>query len=222
MKRKFVPLEEVVATAMTLVVPADDSDRNVFRQWAYLGLRDIGPTNAWVDDCVLYPEELKLPKPEYMYKPITLALYDANNTELLYAYRGSGRRVHSPSNSITADGVYDPNFGAVIDVSEDAYYFHLGSNATSVSYAKLKYLKLPVDENNNIMFPEDTVLAIALFIRYMWAARSNSNMVTVYERSWVMARNAARGRSKTPTTMEADEIVRKWITLIPRLKYKEF
>src|SRR5690606_2910831 len=108
-----------------------------------------------------------------MYKPLDVALFSRNEdgslSELRYSFKGRGKRIHTSGNPILDSGEYSPDHHAPIDLSEDAHFFHLGSNARGRVYcAKVKYLKLPIDAYGNPMVPEHQVLAIALFTRYMW------------------------------------------------------
>ena len=217
MTTKFVPVDEVVATAETFIGPQSATDRNVMKQWAYLGLRNIGPSKVWIENCILYAKDLEMRKPDDMYKPIDIALFTENNAEVKFAYRGTGLPIHAPKNSITRSGLYQPEFGAVIDLSDDNYYFHLGSNGGNVSYAKLKYFKLPIDENKMPLIPEDHVLALAFFIQWIWSKRKGDNRSEIEQnrQDWVKEKRRVRSNNQLPSQIEADEINRKWMSMIP-------
>lgn len=217
MNTKFVSVDEVVATAESFIGPVSATDRNLMRQWAYLGLRNIGASKAWVETCVIYPKELEARKPDDMYKAIDLALYNASNVELYFAFRGTGTRIHSPKNLQSRNQQYLPEFGAVIDVSEDNFYFHLGSNGSDVAYIKLKYFKLPIDENGLPLIPEDHVLAIAFFIQWIWSKRKGDNRSEIDQnkRDWKIERAKVRSANNMPSQLETDEINRKWMSMIP-------
>src|SRR6185295_5537488 len=131
----FVPVNQVIATAMSVLEGADTIDRAYFKEWVYLGLLEIGPNLVWYDEAILYPDGFTLKKPEGFKEAIDLALYDVNHAEIRYAYRGLGTRAHASDNGLINSAQYFPSLGAPVDLSEDTYYFQLGSNSTQVSYA---------------------------------------------------------------------------------------
>src|SRR5687768_13603533 len=103
MENVFIHVDQPIALAMTLIPNHSTVEKAVAREWAYQGLRDIGPGMHWFEDCVLYPDSnLSMRKPTDMYKVRDIALYaqneDGSLTELRYSYRGLGRRIHQSSN----------------------------------------------------------------------------------------------------------------------------
>jgi len=219
----YVSVDQVIATASSIIEQVDTMDRAYFKEWVYLGLQQIGPNTAWYNDVTLYPNNLELKKPSDMYAPVDLALYDGNNHELRFTYRGLGRRLHQSGNNVLDEGVYAPEFGAPIDLSEDAYYFYLGTNSSQVSYALLKYLKYPVDEVGNLMIPENDVLPLSYFVKYMWYCRKDDKQgMGQWNNKWIAARNEVRGEHKTPSLLDATEMARTWNSLIQKARYKNF
>lgn len=219
----FVPASRVIATAMSVLEGADSMDKAYFKEWLYLGMLDIGITNDWFDQCTLYPDNYTLKKPDGFQSAIDLALYDANNNEFEYVLRGMGTRIHASDNGLINNNEYFPSLGAPIDLSEDPYYFHIGSNGASISYATLKFWKYPIDENGDILVPEQDLLPLVFFIRYMWYLRKDDKQgIAMANQKWIASRNEARAAHKTPSILEGTEIARSWVTLIPKMRFKKF
>lgn len=219
----FVPVDQVVATAMSLVEVADTIDRAYMKEWVYLGLNDIGPNVSWFKEASLIPTGLQMRKPTDLYSTVDITLYDANNCELKATYRGLGTRSHFSDNSLINQGVYAPALGAPVDLSEDAYYFNLGSNGTAVAQAKIKYMAHPVDEDGNLMIPENLVLPLSYFVVYMYSIRkSNLQGQQVNNQKWIAARNEARGANNTPTMLVGTELARSWNSMIQKQRFKLF
>lgn len=225
----FVSIDEAIDTAMSFIEGADAIDRNIFRQWVYLGLRQIGPSKDWIKDATLYADDFTLRKPDDCYKLIDVALFTATNQELSYAYRGAGTRIHSNRKLQTLSTSTRP-ITNVIDLSEDSYYLHFGTTqdqlGSLVSYAKIKYLQLPVDEDGLPKIPENHVFAIAMFIVWRWTAKDKNNwhLAPQAKADWLEQRNIAKSLNRLPSQLEGTEIARKWMTMLPNFSklYKSF
>lgn len=219
----LVPIEQVVSTAMSVLEKADTADRAYFKEWVYLGLLEIGPNLAWYAEATLYPDTFTLKKPDGFHSAIDLGLYDSSKNELKYVYRGMGTRIHASDNSLLNAAAYAPTQGAPIDVSEDEYYFHLGTNSTQVSYAVVKYWQIPLDENGDLLIPEMDIMALVQFLRYMWYMRKDDKTgMAMQKNSWIAARNEARGAHRTPSMLVGGEIARSWNSMIRKQRYKTF
>lgn len=221
----LVPASQVVATAKSLIEDADNIDRAFFLEWVYLGLQELGPNTSWLGEAQIYPTDYSLRKPDDLHTSLKLALYDSNGGELQYTYRGLGTRSHASDNTLVNDGTYAPALGSTIDLSEDQFYFHLGSSegAQRVAYAKLTYFKLPTDANGDLLVPESDVLALTFFIRYMWAFRKNDlSAVSLLHPIWIRRRNEARTAHKIPDQLIGTEIARLFSSLIPKMRFKQF
>ena len=229
MDSNFVHIDEPIALAMTMIPNSSTVEKAVARAWAYQGLRDIGPGQHWLEDCVLYPDSnLSMRKPDNMYKIRSIALFkrgsDGTLTEQHYSYRGLGRRIHSNRNQLAADGQYDPASGAPIDLSEDAYFLHLGSNGSDVYCAKISYWKLPIDAQGMPLIAEYQVLAIALFIRWMWSLGNPDKGDRQLSRmDYLSARTEARGKAKLPSGLEMDQAAKEFSSLLSTVPtFKQF
>lgn len=219
----FASVDRVIAVATSLMENADHIDRAYFAEWIYEGLKQIGPTTAWFGEATLYPTELSFRKPQDMYEVIDIALYDSGGHEMSFTYRGNGSRIHRSDNDLVNDNVYAPSLGAPIDLSEDAYYFHIGSNGTQVAYAVVKYWKFPVNEHGELLIPEDDVFALALFCRYCYYMRKDDKTgMAMAKNSWIAARNEQRSSHKLPSMVAGTELARSWNSMIKKVRFKTF
>lgn len=215
MAKQFLTLDEITAEAMSIVPGATSEEQLYARQWAYSALRELGPSDANIEVSVLYPENFKMMKPEAFHMAIDLGLFDSTGREILHTYKRGKSRVHQPQNEYLNNGIYAPEIGSFIEVSEDAYSFNLSSNSENVAYAKLRYFKFPVDENNNPMFPEHTRHAVMMYVRYLWALRMGDQQFKSYEDSWKVARAEARGMNKRINGLLYKKLAREWMSMIP-------
>ncbi|HEY0751632.1 MAG TPA: hypothetical protein VGD26_10775 [Chitinophagaceae bacterium] len=224
MDSTFTNIDEAIELATTLIPNSTTFDKAIGKQWGYLGLRDIGVGPHWFEDCVLYPNSnLSIRKPDDMWKPIDIALLDSSGQELRYSYRGLGRRMHTSGIISLDSGEYAPGAHAPIDLSEDAHFFHLGSNGSDVYCAKVKYWKLPIDTYGQPMVPEHQVLAIALFIRWMWSlANSDKQDRQLSRMDYLSARSEARALGKMPSGIEMDQVAKEWVNLMNTPQFKKF
>lgn len=215
MANQFLTIDEVTSEAMSIVPGATTEEQLLARQWAYIALREIGPSSDNIDIAILYPDNFKLIKPVDYHRVIDLALYNAQDQELITYYRNGKKRIHVPYNIYQSSEIYSPTVESYIELSEDAYAFNLSSNAGTVAYAKLRYFKFPVDENNQPMFPEFTRYAVMMFIRYMWSLRMGDQQFGSYLAEWKMARAEARGKAKLPNGLLYKKLATEWVTMIP-------
>jgi len=221
----FVPVDNVIALAMSISEGSDTIDRAFMKDWVYLGLQEIGANASWFEEATIYPVDYALRKPDNMHSAIDIALYDSAGSELKYVLRGKGHRIHESDNSLINNETYAPVLGAPIDLSEDAYYFHVGNNATGalVDHANLKYWKYPVDEHGDLMIPEQDVLTLTKFVKYMLYFRKDDKQgIRLTHPIWTAARNEARGAHNTPSMLEGTEIARTFQSMIQKQRFKQF
>lgn len=225
MDSQFIHIDEAVAIAQTLLPENFSKDKAIARQWAYMGLRNIGPTAHWFATCTLKPNDnLTMKKPDDMWKAIDIALYDSAGCELRYSYKGLGRRIHASRFSALEQGEYLPNAGAPIDLSEDTHAFHLGSNGSGVAFAILKYWQLPIGVDGLPLIPEGLALAVAFFIRWMWTVKTNENQSDrqISELNYKAERAKARAEANMPSGIEMEQIGKEWTSLIGAPQFKNY
>jgi hypothetical protein len=150
-----------------------------------------------------------------MAKGIDLALYDGSGNEYQYKYQFGKKRIHI--NTTTGEQ-------SKIDVSEDAYYYHLGTNASNIAYAKLRYYAYPIDDENNPMFPNHHMLALMMFIKWMWELRKNDNQsaIGMAEGNWIKQSTKAKAANKMPDMLKGKEIATTWMSMIDKARHYDF
>jgi hypothetical protein len=222
MDKQYFTLDEVVAEAMTTIKLATDEEKLYMKQWAYRALKEIGPGQNNIEVCTLYPENLVLRKPDNYYKAISIGLFDTANNEYKNSYRSGVARVHQSRNVYTQTGVYVPEFNSIITISEDEFFFYLSSEANAITYALLRYFKMPIDENGNLMFPEYSVEAVGTFIQYKWAQREEKGDWRDYLQSWKASRAEARGRGKLPNGLLYKQLAKEWNSMIQKTNFDRF
>ncbi len=213
---KFVTSEEVISTARILVPEIDDSLSLLCRQLVYLGVRELGPILEDIKDCVLYPHDNALKKPEDCLIIDDIALFDATGNELAYTYRGPGKGVHKD---------FSTTFSVPIDISEDDWFIHFGSNGDYVATAAIRYYGLPIDEYGDIRIPERWLLPLSHFIRYMLAIRLDNGKEPMAREVWKEERRKAKSVNKTvshisPLAMRT--LDKKYNSMINKIMHSRF
>lgn len=209
----YSTIDEITAEAMSIIPNATTTDRLVARQWAYRALTKIGPfkqsvTNDKIDVC-----DLSIEKPCDYQEAIDLVLYDTNDKEVNYVYRGRGKGVHSKQENEN-----------LIHLSEDAYHWHLSSDAEHVKYCLVRYWNLPIDKDGSLLIPEDYTLAIIYFIRFMHSLKRNENQSEIQQNRdmWLRERREARGKNKMPSMLEGEQIMKSWMSMLTTYQFDKF
>jgi hypothetical protein len=213
--KPFLNINEVVAAAESFIDDTDDRARVLYRTWAWLGEQQLGFGAVNVETKDIVAEDLSIRKPSNMAKAIDVALYDAGGTEYQYKYQFGKGRIHSNTTTATQNK---------IDLSEDAYYYHLGTNASGITYATLRYYAYPIDDENNPMFPNHHMLALMMFIRWMWELRKNDNQSAIdrAEANWVKQSTKAKAANKMPDMLQGKEIATTWMSMIDKARHYDF
>jgi hypothetical protein len=213
--KPFMNIDEVVAHAESVIEDTDDRARVLFRQWAWLGEKQLGFGAANEETKDIVAEDLSVRKPSNMASAIDIALYDSAGAEYQYKYQFGNHRIHV-NNSTSAQ--------AKIDLSEDSYYYHLGTNASGITYAKLRYYAYPIDDENNPMFPNHHILALMMFIRWMWEVRKNNNQsaIGMAKSDWIGESTKAKAANKMPDMLKGKEIATTWMSMIDKARHYDF
>lgn len=205
----FLTIDEVVANASTLIKNIEPKTRLLMKSWAYLGERRIGFSGLQINVEEVPVEDLIIRKPEYCAQPIDIALYDEQNNEYKYEFKGQGKPIHSGNRY---------KWGK-IDVHETPFDFRLGSNGSMISRAKIKFYAYPVDDNGDLMFPEHHLEALMFYIKWMYDMREgdiqsarDSNM------NFEISASKARSRNKSDRLL-SKEVSKKWMSMIDKMSY---
>jgi len=224
MDYRFAKMDEVVATAMTLTPGATDEHRVIFRQWCWEGVKQIGPTTHWLKTCNLKVKNLTFKKPSDLASTINVGLYNSSDQELSFEWNIGVGRVHTDRELLHSVTSQEEVTGR-IDLSEDAYYFHLGSNGSEVDHMLLRYLAMPVDTNGEMLIPEDNMFAITMFIRWMWSMRKGDNQseIELSRDTWFREKDRIYGNNKMPSVLRANEFaLNKFMSLLNSFKPNRF
>jgi len=210
--KSFVSINEIVANAATIIKDARKEDRNLFRQWAYLAERAIGHSKTSEKVYETTIQDLCFAKPLDYATAIDLSILDSQGTGLKYTYRGPSRRIH-PSTGM------DELHNKTIDVYEDAHFFNLGSRGDIAHSARLRYYAYPIDDEGELLVPEDHLQAIMWYIRWMWEWRKSENprMMQLAEREWSFQHDKARSKNKMPDMLRGKEIAKNYSSMIDKL-----
>lgn len=217
----YITIDTLIARAQTTIPNSDSMDKNIWREWVWMGLQDLGISDEDVKTIVIYPKEGLAKKPEDMRSVIDIALYDATGNMLKHKFRTGGKRIYE-------DRRIDDVYGEIpVDVSEDRYNIILGTNGNNVHEILVRYFSYPIDPATKLpLIREDETMALIYFIRFMWAMRKDDNRSEIAEkqRMWYMESDRAKARKKMESVSpeKAKAIMRNWMRLIPSYNMEQF
>lgn len=215
MDYRFATLDEATALAMTYTPSASTEDRLLFRTWVWEALKQIGPTSHWVKVAELVPKNGSFKKPDDMASAISIGLY-AGTEEVKYNYEPeAGGRVHVDRFQIH-DNLVDNQVVGRVDLTDDAYYYHLGDNGSMVTKMMIRYYALPVDRNGELLIPEDNLFAVAMFCKWSWTMRKGDNQSEQLNArdTWYRELGSIKGKNKMPSMHRAAEFFKNYASLL--------
>ena len=192
---RYVSIDEVTATAMTVIKSADNMDRNIWKQWIFLCALDLGIADDEIKVVELYPEDYIVALPSDCRQIIEVSLWDSSNTQLTHKFRTGKRRLQQNRN-ITDTTTSTQELFLPVDVSNDQSNLYLGTNGGSVAMVAVRYFAYPLDENNVPMVREEDVMACVYFIRYMQALREDDNRSKIAQDQITYFRESDRARAR--------------------------
>lgn len=228
---RFITMDEAVSGAMMALGHTNSQHRNLFRTWADDANKSIGVIhNLNLKDAENIPiKDFAFPIPCDYLEPLEIVLKGGSNI--------NGKQFHLPllvvNNAITS---LPSNAGsaqgsrAIINISEQVDQFVLTSNSNrkaSFTHADLKYYALPTDEEGFPLIEQYNKRAIEAYIEYMFVKRERHRMrgkqdappqseVSYLYNQWLTLKADAITKKNRLNVLEADEVVRKWITLLPQ------
>ncbi len=203
----YITLQEVVDNAATIIKASDNFDRNLMKQWAMIGEKEIGFHLGAVKNCRIDVVDLSIRKPSDYYNSglQELGLYTSSGQEIRYTYRGAGKKV-LPKREIR---------DYTVEITEDKFYWHLDSLGRGAAYAAVRYYGFPVDEDELPLIPRHHLLALMYFIRYMYSMRNPEELNTSQEESrWLREASRARVKNKMPSKVQLKEIAKDWMNMM--------
>lgn len=216
----YISIDTVIARAQTTIPQSDTMDRNIWREWVWMGLQDLGISDEDVKSVVLNPHQGLAKKPADMRVMLDLNLYDAAGNQKPHRFRTGGYRLYDDTRIQTITEI-------PVDVSEDRWNIILGTNGDDVTKIVIRYFSYPIDPETNLpLIREDETMALVYFIRFMWAMRKDDNRSEIAEkqRMWYMESDRIRARKKMEslTPEKAKTIMKNWMRLIPDFNMERY
>jgi hypothetical protein len=189
---KPVDFEEVIAEAVSDLGAIDDTDlaKNFARQWAWRALQQLGTTEKQLEVCEVKAKNLLIPKPKNFKTLEAIALFDENDCFIPHIYHTGVNRIYP--NLETSIYTQRGQLETPVDISESDSSFVLGTNATSVDYALIRYYTYPIDKNGLPLVREHEVEAVGNYIRWRWSRRLNQNQSEIQENKMTWMASADR------------------------------
>lgn len=222
---KYVDINSVTAFAMTICKGKDLADRNIWREWCYECVKDLGMSDDEIRVCTLYPKNGVAKLPDECRQIIELSLFDSADGNLLHQFRPGNTRIFndarvSPVASAGNTTNTTANSSIPVDVSNDMYNIHLGTNGDNVAKILIRYFAYPVDEVTNLpLIREDDRMACAYFIRFMESLRSNDNRSEIEQNKLLFFQEADRARARKKceslTYDKAKTLLKDMMRLVP-------
>lgn len=219
--KPFITADEVVANASLIVKETSPKVRNIFKQWVYLGERQLGyhGLHEKVKEDIEV-SDLFIKKPKDYAVGIDMALYDDEGKEILWHYQGHSPRIHEQNSSPAK--IYPVR--VAVGVSEGPYGFDMDSRGENIKTASIRYYSYPLSAEGEMLIPEHHINALMMYLKYMWALRENrsGSEIAQLEGLWTKEQRKAKTKNKMPSMLEARDIVRHHMTMINKIFYEKF
>lgn len=222
---KYVDINSVTAFAMTICKGKDLADRNIWREWVYECVKDLGVSDDEIRVCTLYPKNGVAKLPTECRQIIELSLFDSSDCNLLHQFRPGNTRIFNDQRLIPSASAGNTNNTVInnlipVDVSNDLYNIHLGTNGSNVAKILIRYFAYPVDEITNLpLIREDDRMACAYWIRYLESLRSNDNRSEIEQNQKIYFQEADRARARkkceSMTYDKAKTLLKDMMRLLP-------
>jgi hypothetical protein len=232
MANNNISIEEMVSSAFISLDVNDTRDELVFREWCYDALREIGTGNVDIHTVCLPVEDLCVSKPCDFASEYEINILDSAGNVHYYQSSQTGIRESQTNRNNGSGSVSTENHNeygiSTIVLSETDDSFNLSSNAlrAGISSMELTYYRLPIDEDGNPLIREIYKLAVMAYIEYKYIKRERNRKrkeipmseVDWYKNAWMSEMIKVKGRVKMPSPVQADTIMRKWVTLVPNFR----
>ncbi|HYG02051.1 MAG TPA: hypothetical protein VD927_06365 [Chryseosolibacter sp.] len=178
---KIAEFEEVIAEAVSTLGYLEDEEiaKNFARQWVYGAKKKLATSDQSIKVCEVPAKALLIKKPTDMKQLIEIALFDSASNFIPHAFHTGNSRIYPNVDQYsytTAQGTdEETTYYLPVDLSETDTSFTLGTNATEVSYALIRYYPLPIDKDNIPVVYDHEVDAVCAYVRWKWSQRKNQN-----------------------------------------------
>ena len=196
----YLTLDQVTALAQTVIKDTDDRDRNIWKNWVYECLLNLGIGDDEIRVAELFPQNAMAPLPPDCRYIIEMSAFDESGNQLKHSFRTGKLRIYADTRMapVSATTSSDINDCIPVDISNDAHNLHLGTNADQVARILIRYFAYPLDENGTPLIREEDTMACVYFIRYMQALRQDDNRSKIDQdqRAYFIEADRARARKK--------------------------
>jgi len=201
---EYVSIDNAIAFAKSIVKGADDINVNVWRDWVYECVQDLGYSDNDLQVCAIYPVNGAAKLPDGLRHISEIALFNSGNQQLNHQFRAGKYRIYTDTRQQPAASAGNTTGTTLnrlipVDVSNDRYHLHLGTNGSEVTTILLRYFASPIDPATKLpMIREDERMACAYFIKYMEALKANDNQsaIDAAEKRFFLAADRARAAKK--------------------------
>ena len=220
MASDYIPVDEVIAEASSLIKNFSEQEKALSRQWAYRATRRIGFNKLDIKTSGEIPlVDFSAEKPSDLANTIDIALFDSADREIVSRFKG--RSQHDVEGTVARTHQDARQVAYALHITEDDTYFNVEEfTDTDIAnaYIKVTYYAYPVDLDGYPKIPEIYALAVIMYIRYAWAMRERQSLGEIQEarNTWLREAAAAYGRIKTPSMLEGKEIARGLNSMIQK------
>lgn len=214
-------IEEVVAELFSRLDITDTRDEAIFYNWVYSGIRELGSNSLDITHKCVEVIDYCISKPCDYGGLVDLGLLK-NGNSVSFVFTNTGLN----SDRGDLEDRFDSNVRSIY-VNEVDDRFNLSSNST-VDHAEISYYSLPINEEGLPVVREIVKEAVIAFCEYMWVKRERRRNpkripmsdVDYYNNEWKLARGTAKGRQKMVNPVQAETILKNWMTVLPKFKSK--
>jgi hypothetical protein len=219
----YLKLDNVTALAQTVIKDTDDRDRNIWKQWCYEALLQLGIGDEEIRVAELYPQNGIAPLPDDCRYVLEFSLFDSAGNQLKHLFRTGKTRIYNDTRVPRVAFATEEQENCVpVDVSMDRTNVHLGTNGENVATIVMRYFAYPVDEDGIPMIREEDAMACVYFIRYMHGLRQDDNRSKIAQdqQAWFMEADRARARKKMSSMSpdKARSILTELTSMLPNFR----
>lgn len=231
---QYASVDNVVAFAKTLVKDADTRNLNIWREWVYECVKDLGYGDSDLKVCALYPVDGRAALPKDCQQISEVAVFDASGCQLKHLFRSGKRRIYQDNRLLPQANAGSPpnnnttlNSLVPVDISNDRHFIFLGTNGSEVATILIRYYHYPVDEaTGEILIHEEDRMTVCNFILMMEAIRAadNQSRIQLAQQTYFASadRSRARKKAESMTYENAKTLKAELMSLLPLNNLSKF
>lgn len=221
----FVNIDEIVAEAQTTNTSASVETWNIWKQWIWRCILQLGIGDDSIKVCQLNVKDYMARLPEDCRDVIEVSLFDAAGCQLAHQFKAGKARIYQDDRLLLAATTGNSpllNQLVPVDVSNDQYNIHLGTNGANVATILIRYFAYPLDQNGQPLVDDRDVEACLLYIQYKQSQRDKDGqgVVEANRNAWMREADRARARKKmsSMTPDKAKYLLRTLASQIPNFR----